>query len=166
MWLAEQSPARQTGRHGARCEPLCYCGGARENKQNKQKKSGDRPTLGGGFGPRNEGRTMTSHLSHRETDDRYHGVIARHGRFRIVVCKDGIQWIVQRKKSGAGGRWEALGYFTTQKALLRLWTALGCPDIAQLGQLPPVFKRSERNDTSIKQECLPAYIGPAQKVQQ
>lgn len=82
---------------------------------------------------------MTAPLSHRETDDRYHGEITRHGRFRVVACKDGLQWIAQRRKAGAGGRWVALGYFRTRDALLRLWTALDCPVGPDLTRLPRTF---------------------------
>ena len=86
---------------------------------------------------------MTIHLSHKETDDRYHAEFVRHDRFRVVVCKDQIQWIVQRKKSGAGGRWQALGYFLTRDALIRLWTALDCPVGRDLIELPTVFRRGK-----------------------
>jgi hypothetical protein len=73
---------------------------------------------------------MTIHFSHKETDDRYHAEIVRHGRFRIV-------------KSGAGGRWQALGYFLTRDALIRLWTALDCPVGLELIELPTVFRRGK-----------------------
>ncbi|MBD3679746.1 MAG: hypothetical protein HUJ27_15275 [Rhodobacteraceae bacterium] len=43
-------------------------------------------------------------------------------RHRVIVCKDGIQWIVQRRRGQRCGRarWAALGYCTTRKALIRV----------------------------------------------
>lgn len=85
---------------------------------------------------------MTAPLSNRETDDSYNGVLARHDRFRVIVCSDGLQWIAQRRKSGSGGRWVALGYFRSRDTLLRLWTGLECPVAPELAQLPRTFRGS------------------------
>ncbi|PQV56579.1 hypothetical protein LX70_02151 [Defluviimonas denitrificans] len=82
---------------------------------------------------------MTALLDHRETADGYHGEIFRRGGFRVIVCKDGIQWILQRRKSDAGkragARWIALGYFLTRDGLARLWhrkTGASAPEIDAL----------------------------------
>lgn len=75
---------------------------------------------------------------HRETADNYRGVVFRAGRFRVAVCRDGIQWLFQRQRGanpGAGARWETLGYCATREALLRLHhlaTGLDAPEIAAL----------------------------------
>lgn len=63
-------------------------------------------------------------LDHRETSDRYHGELFRDGDYRVVVCRNGFQWIIQRATragSPAGPRWIGEHYVTTQKALVRLW---------------------------------------------
>lgn len=59
-----------------------------------------------------------------ETRDNYHGEIFRRGNFRVIVCRDGIQWILQRQRShfpAGGAAWDALGYFVTREALMRLY---------------------------------------------
>lgn len=36
--------------------------------------------------------------SRHETADEYRLVIAQHGFFRVILCRDGIQFIVQKRK--------------------------------------------------------------------
>lgn len=81
---------------------------------------------------------MIAPLDHRESSDCYQGELFREGKFRVAVCRDGIQWLFQRQrpgKAGVGAAWDSLGYCATRKALTRLWTAtMGRvhPDLAQL----------------------------------
>ena len=82
---------------------------------------------------------MTVPFSHREKDDCYKGEIARHGRFRVVICKDSLQWILQRQRGGPEGRWVALGYCVTQNALSTLWTASTGGLAPELVNLPEHF---------------------------
>ena len=60
-----------------------------------------------------------------ETSDQYQGELLRDGQYRVIVCKNGIQWILQRDFSAPGRlrgpNWRAIGYCTTRKALTRLW---------------------------------------------
>ena len=79
---------------------------------------------------------MNALLDHRETADRYQGEMFRQGDHRVILCKNGIQWILQRQKKGAAVRWKAVGYCTTRAALTRLWTAQGCALCAELAALP------------------------------
>ena len=79
---------------------------------------------------------MIDMQDHRETADCYRYELVRQGRFRIVLCKDGIQWIVQRQKRGAAARWQAVGYCTTREALIRLWTGLNRDIPPELTVLP------------------------------
>lgn len=56
-----------------------------------------------------------------EESDGYPNVVARLGDdWRVIVCRDGIQWIVQRRagKRHGGARWEARGYCRTREGLL------------------------------------------------
>ncbi len=69
-----------------------------------------------------------------EGSEAYYRVIALCGNFRIILCKDAIQWIIQRRircrGKGAGARWKALRYPTTKSVLIRDWhelTALPLP---------------------------------------
>ncbi|MFT6527178.1 MAG: hypothetical protein ACJAXG_001125 [Celeribacter sp.] len=78
---------------------------------------------------------MTVTLSHRETSDQYARVIALGTNARVIECRQGLQWIIQRKKGGTQPRWLSLGYCTSKTTVLRLWTGLGetpCPNLAAL----------------------------------
>ena len=59
--------------------------------------------------------------SHRERDDHYAKVIVQLGpRWRIIVCKDGIQWILQQRSVAAPntGTWSGKSYSTTRSGLI------------------------------------------------
>jgi len=81
----------------------------------------------------------TRGTDHRETADGYQGEVLRRGDLRIVLCRDGIQWIVQRRHRNAakpgGAAWEPLGYCATLTGLKRVWPGL-TGDEADLCHLP------------------------------
>ena len=83
--------------------------------------------------------------SHHETSDDYGVIITQLcRRHRVIVCKDRIQWIVQRRKTGGAERpWRALGYHLTKDALIRACAALCCridpAALAILATLPSQF---------------------------
>lgn len=55
----------------------------------------------------------SSERTTKERDDNYHAVIHRDGNWRIIVCNDRIQWIIQRgKKAGTERRWRGDSYVT------------------------------------------------------
>lgn len=59
---------------------------------------------------------------HHETADCCWGIVARLcGDWRVIVCRDALQWILQRRKDQRGGqaRWAAVRYLPTRDALLR-----------------------------------------------
>jgi hypothetical protein len=62
----------------------------------------------------------------QETSDIYEGVVTKlDDTHRVIVCRDGIQWITQRRKAGGADRlWRGLGYFRTRKALIRACATL------------------------------------------
>ena len=78
--------------------------------------------------------------SHRESDDSYRGVLHIAGRWRIAICRDAVQFLVQRQrpgKSGVGGPWDSQRYCVTRAALIRDWHALaGNPSALPLDLLP------------------------------
>lgn len=77
---------------------------------------------------------MTEQLStHRESDDGYMAVVAcLNDRWRVILCKDGIQWILQRaKKRWDGTAWEGCRYCRTRKALIR-----SCAEL--VGEIDPI----------------------------
>jgi hypothetical protein len=85
---------------------------------------------------------------HHESADDYHGIVARlSARHRVIICRDQIQWILQRREGERHGqaRWAGVGYFRTRAALLRASRAL-CTQIdpvalAVLAALPEHFGR-------------------------
>ena len=66
--------------------------------------------------------TMTA-TRHPESDDRYPGVVAAlNQHHRVIRCRDGIQWILQRRHGPerlAGTRWDGRSYCRTSEALNR-----------------------------------------------
>lgn len=58
-------------------------------------------------------------VSHRESDDNYKRVVAMlNGRWRVVLCKDGWQWVLQRKAQTKNG-WRSQSYCVTREGMLR-----------------------------------------------
>lgn len=60
--------------------------------------------------------------SRRESDDSYHAVVAiLNHRWRVIECRDGIQWILQfAKKRQAQTGWEGRSFCRTREALIRV----------------------------------------------
>lgn len=83
----------------------------------------------------------------RETSDAYGRVICASEAFRVIVCRDNIQWIVQARvrpqKQRATGRWKALKYLRSQRALMAFWHGLhaakGGTNWPDLDRLPDNF---------------------------
>lgn len=72
------------------------------------------------------GVDVTAPPSHRERDDHYKGVVAELApRWRVIVCKDGMQWILQRKEASHGGPWRGVSYHTNRDGLLRACGSVG-----------------------------------------
>ena len=84
--------------------------------------------------PRNTPQTLSHILesihdnapSHRERDDNYAHVIANPSpRWRIIMCRDGVQWIIQKKEASHAGPWRAEGYYTCRESLIKACGTLG-----------------------------------------
>jgi hypothetical protein len=60
--------------------------------------------------------TMTK--SNQETSPNYANVIAQGVKYRVIVCADDIQWIIQRL---SGDRYRSESFCTTKSALIREW---------------------------------------------
>lgn len=58
--------------------------------------------------------------SHRERDDGYNRVLVRLGPcWRVVLCKDGLQYILQRRYSEAPAwAWRGVSYSSSRRALI------------------------------------------------
>ncbi len=60
--------------------------------------------------------------SHKERDDDYDRVVTKiNDRWRVIICRDGIQWILQKRDGQRNGkpRWAGASYSTTRYALIR-----------------------------------------------
>ena len=67
----------------------------------------------------NSGGSSPQPPSHRERDDSYAKVIAQLGpRWRIIACKDGLQWILQKKEASHAGPWRGVSYHTCRSSLI------------------------------------------------
>ena len=94
-------------------------------------------------------RRQTNSQIH-ETADNYVGIVARlSDAWRVVVCRHGIQWILQRKDARRSGRtrWTGVRYFLTREALIRVSRTL-CGRIdsaamATVAALPDMIRRSK-----------------------
>jgi len=76
--------------------------------------------------PHQTGRLSTNHISHRERDDAYLGTIVQFSpRWRLVLCKDQMQWIIQKKESSRRGDWRGLKYLTCKDSVLKASGSLG-----------------------------------------
>jgi hypothetical protein len=66
---------------------------------------------------------MSVSPSHRESDETYHAVVAvLNDRWRVIVCRDGIQWILQYRASSKRARrieWKVRSFCRTRQCLLR-----------------------------------------------
>ena len=74
------------------------------------------------------GLTPIDNPSHRERDDNYQGVIVQLApRWRIIECRDAIQWIIQKRSAepSHSGEWRGVSYLTDRNKLIELSTTLG-----------------------------------------
>ena len=71
-------------------------------------------------------RLFSSHISHRERDDAYIGTIVQFSpRWRLILCKDQIQWIIQKKESSRRGDWWGKQYLTCKDSVFEASGRLG-----------------------------------------
>jgi len=74
------------------------------------------------------GLTPIDNPSHRERDDNYQGVIVQLApRWRIIECRDAIQWIIQKRSAepSHSGEWRGVSYLTDRNKLIELSATLG-----------------------------------------
>ena len=88
---------------------------------------------------KNEGGDMAEFNSHRERDDNYNKVIIQLApRWRIIECKNALQWIIQHRatKPLNQGYWLGVSYITTRNKLIEVSTALNLlSDASMRGKL-------------------------------
>jgi hypothetical protein len=84
--------------------------------------------------------------SRNESDDNYYRIVIRlNDRWRVIECRDGVQWILQYRASAETyptAFWKGRGYFRTREALIRSCTCAGAISAAAaaiLAALPDWF---------------------------
>ena len=67
----------------------------------------------------NEGAAYTNTPSHRERDNGYAYVVVQLApRYRIILCPQGLQWIIQKKECSRAADWRAEQYLTSRDSLI------------------------------------------------
>lgn len=99
-------------------------------------------------------------MKHRERDDDYGNITAQLGPDnRVILCPEGLQWIVQRKGAGI---WRSLHYCTSRAGVIR--RVRGLPGWEALEALPDragtVSGAARSAKSSRRASSLPA--GPVQ----
>ena len=67
-------------------------------------------------------------LSNRERDDGFSQVVVQLvPRWRVIVCKDHLQWIIQKRTAEPlhRGVWRSQSYVTSRNSLIRLCASRG-----------------------------------------
>ena len=98
---------------------------------------------------RARGGTMNCHSqldlsvgSHRETSHNYGRVLLKNGRWRIAVCRNDRQWLLQQRvtiENCAGARWRNKGYCLSRESLILLQHRLSVGVWPELEMLPERF---------------------------
>ena len=90
--------------------------------------------------------------SHRERDDSYSKVIIQLGpRWRIIECRNALQWIIQHRatKPLNQGYWLGVSYITTRNKLIEVSKALNLLSdasmSAKLSKLPNHINQQPKN---------------------
>jgi len=74
----------------------------------------------------NEGAAYTKTPSHRERDNGYAYVVVQLApRYRVILCPQRLQWIVQQQECSHEAPWRAQEYHTSRESLLNACGKLG-----------------------------------------
>jgi hypothetical protein len=93
----------------------------------------------------------------REEDEAYPNIVAvLNARWRVIVCRTGIQWILQRRAGTRHGRprWDGNSYCQTREALLRCISERAGPcdpsALANIASLPAHIHDTKPVDATAK----------------
>ena len=65
------------------------------------------------------GVAYTKTLSHRERDDDYAFIVTNLApRYRVILCPQSLQWIIQKKECSRAADWRAEQYLTSRDGLI------------------------------------------------
>ena len=94
-----------------------------------------------------------TYISYRERDDCYADVVIHlASRWRVIICKDGIQWIIQKKEASHAGPWRGVSYHTCRDSLMRTCGSLNLLSATVEDQLLDALPASFREYAS-KRPC-------------
>lgn len=66
------------------------------------------------------GVANTNTPSHRERDDNYADTVVQlTPRYRVILCPQGLQWIIQEQEASHEAPWRAQEYHATRESLLK-----------------------------------------------
>ena len=65
-------------------------------------------------------------------------------RYRVILCPQGLQWIIQEKEASRSGHWRAKSYHTSRDSLLSASGRLGLLSDPKLEQLLAVLPTTAR----------------------
>jgi len=95
-----------------------------------------------------------------ESAESYPAVVQLNDRWRVIVCRDGIQCVLQRRhgpKRAAGARWEGRSYCRTSEAPIRCCRAYcGEIDLAALAALKVLPERIEHDQRQTEGRSRPS----------
>lgn len=95
-------------------------------------------------------------MSNREGSDDYDNVVARLGaQWRVIVCKDDLQWIMQER---IGAQWRSKHYLTSREGVLR--RAQGKPGWEALASLPAHFTQTGKDGRARRTQKRAAEASP------
>ena len=89
-------------------------------------------------------------LSNRERDDSFCQVVVQLApRWRVIVCKDHLQWIIQKRTAEPlhRGEWRGQSYVTSRNSLIRLCASLACNV-----RLPPKYSKTVNAPQVLRQK--------------
>ena len=99
----------------------------------------------------NGGLAMSESQSHRERDDSYSKIIIQLApRWRIIECRNALQWIIQHRSSKLlnRGHWLSVSYHTSRNKLIEVSTRLNLLSDASmkdvLAGLPETFSKHNK----------------------
>ena len=80
-----------------------------------------------------------------ESTDSYDDVIIQLApRWRVITCREQMQWIVQKKEASHAGPWRGVSYHTCRDSLLRTCGSLNLLSAASEDQLLDALPASFR----------------------
>ena len=101
----------------------------------------------------NDGVDITESHSHRERDENYSKVIIQPAlRWRIIECRNALQWIIQHRSAKLlnRGHWLGVSYLTSRNKLIEVSTGLNLLSDASMkdeltGLAETISKRSSES---------------------